>query len=286
MINHCACALCLALTVQNIGSALAQGPDFLSLRYDTLSEGKDVGDVIFELSQTENGYLVVEHNHIKASGWWGEVDVTTVIFEKFQHGVGLIKSDSKTLDDDTVYWSRINRHEDGFLGRFIEISTINTRETQQLFKLFSMIKNGGFYKAREISEYSEAIFFMRNNLTPEQRVKFTRNSFVTTFNDLPFFIQRNADRPLPKEIKILDAENLQLIQVSMKDQGFENVSIGTEEIQVRHLILSGGQFEPSHLWIDIDPTSLPYIVRHIGEDEEGKFEIVLKSQQSLEIKDD
>lgn len=103
MINYCAHALCLALTIQNISPALAQEPDFLSLRYDTLSEGKDVGDVIFNLSQTEDGYLIVEHNHIKTSGWWGEIDITTVMFEEFQHGVGLIKSDSKTLDDDTAY---------------------------------------------------------------------------------------------------------------------------------------------------------------------------------------
>ncbi len=284
MTRHGVFALCLVMTVQNAVSALAQEPDFLSLRYDILSQEKDVGDVILKLSRTENGYLFIEHNHIKTSGWWGEIDITTVMFEKIEHGVGLIESDSKTLDDDSIYWSRVKRHENGFLGEFMEIPKIDNHRSQQFFKLSSTVKNEDLSKLREIVEYSESMFLTRNNSAPVHGVKFAQSSFVTTFNDLPFFIQRNAGRPLAKEIKILDTENLKIIQIHIEDQGLVDVSIGTEKIQARHLVLSGGQFGPSHLWISTDPTSLPYVVRHTGKDEEGKFEIVLKSQQGMEIK--
>lgn len=286
MIKHYGYILCLALMIKNISSALAQAPDFLSLRYDTLSEGKDVGDITLKLSQTEKGYLIVEHNHIKTSGWWGDIDITTVMFEAFRHGIGLIKADSKTVDGVTAYWSKINRHENYFLGEFTEFPKISSREIQQFFELSSVAKKKGVSTATEVFSLSKAIFSTCGDSTCTHSVKFAQGSFVTTLNDFPFFIQRNADKPLPRKIRILDSENLEIIHADISDRGVENVSIGTKEIQVRYLILSGSEFKPSHLWIRTDPASLPYIVRHTGESEDGKFEIILKPQQILEVADE
>ncbi len=276
MTKHCGYILCLVLSIQNIGSALAQAPDSLTLSYDILSEGDDVGDMTRKLSRTEDGYTIVEHHHIKTSGWWGSIDITTILGEEFQHGVGLIKSDSKTMDDGTVYWSRINLHEDEFWGEFTEISKMSKRETQQFFNLSAAATSRDVFKAADIFALSVALFSIRNDLAQAHRIKFVRGSFATTFNDLPFFIQRNAGKPLAKKIQILDPENLEIISVEMTDRGLESILVGSEEIQTRHLIVSNGQFKPSHLWIKIDSASLPYIVRHSGEDEEGTFEMTLK----------
>ena len=67
------------------------------LIYDLYSEGEDVGDVTLKLSQQEHGYSIIEHSHIKASGWWWTLDIITVTSEEFDNKQKLLKSDAKTF---------------------------------------------------------------------------------------------------------------------------------------------------------------------------------------------
>ena len=275
---------CIAATLQNI--AIAEEAGSLVLNYDVLSEGEDVGDVTLKLSQKEEGYVAVEYSQIKTRGWWWSVDITTILSEEFREDTGLIKADSKTLYEGTTYWTRMNVHEDTLLGELTEISNMSDSENKQFSRLSFAVTGKVSPNTKEVTSLSEAMFSDRNT-PPTYNVKFPQGSFDTTFTDLPFFIQKNIGKPLPKKLNILDTENLGIIQVNVNNQGLNTMTIGKEKIQVRHLILSesqllsklvnDAQFKPSHLWIKEDVTSLPYVVRHIGEDEDGEFEIILKA---------
>lgn len=268
--------LCLALTIQNISSALAQAPDFLTLNYDILSEGEDVGDITLKLSQTEEGYLIIEHNQIKVPGGWGDINITTIISEEFKHGVGFINSDSKTVADGTAYWTRISRRDDGYLGVYTEISKLDQHETQQFSQLSSALTGRDQFKAEEIIALSRAIFSVRGDSAHTHHVKFTKNAFSTTLYGFPFFIQKYDGKPLPKKINILDAQSMEVHQVSISDLGVEALIVDKKKLHVRHLVISGGKYKPSHLWLKDGGSSFPYTVRHVGEDEDGMFEIVLR----------
>ncbi|HEB63367.1 MAG TPA: hypothetical protein ENJ07_02680 [Gammaproteobacteria bacterium] len=257
--------------------AVAEESDFRVLEYDVLLEGEDAGDITLKLVQTEEGYLIVEHNQIKVPGWWGDINITTILSEEFQHGSGFINSDSKTVADGTAYWSRISRRDDGYLGAYTEISKIDQHETQQFSRLSSALTGRDQFKAEEIIARSRTIFSARAESAHTHRVKFTQNAFSTTLYDFPFFIQRRAGKPLPKKINILDAQGMEVHQVSISDLGVEILLVGKEKLQVRHLLISGGKYKPSHLWLKEAGTSFPYIIRHVGEDEDGMFEIILKA---------
>ncbi len=254
---------------------MAEESVFRVLNYDILSAGDDVGDVTLKLSKNKSGHLIVEHSRIQTSWLFWSIDITTIQSEEFQRGVGLVKADSKTVFEGTAYWSKIDAHEDKFLGEFTEIAKLTAREEKQFSRLSFAISGKVSANTEEVVSLSEAIFSERNEQA--HSVNFPQDSFDTTFNDLALFIQKNADKPLPKKLNILDTENLEISQVSISDIGLETILVGKQKIEVRHLKLSDTKSKPSHLWITEGVISLPYIVRHTGEDEDGPFEIILKA---------
>ena len=267
---------CTTIAALSPCHAVAEKADSRLLEYDVLLEGEDAGDITLKLAQTEEGYLIVEHNQIKVPGWWGDINITTILSEEFQHGSGFINSDSKTVADGTFYWTRISRRDDGYLGAYTEISKIDQHEARQFSQLSSALTGRDQFKAEEIIARSRAIFSVRADSAHTHRVKFTQNSFSTTLYDLPFFIQRYDGKALPKKINILDAQDMEIHQVSISDLGVEDLIVGKKKLQVRHLVISGGKYKPSHLWLKEGGNLFPYTIRHVGEDEDGMFEIVLK----------
>ncbi len=256
-------------------AVIAEESAFKMLSYDIFAEGEDVGDVTLKLSKNNNRYIIVEHSRIKISWLFWSIDISTVLSEEFQHGVGLVKADSKTLYEESVYWSKINVHDSKHLGEFTEINKITARESKQFSQLSFAISGKVSANTEEVVSQSEAIFSGRNERA--HRMNFAQGSFDTTFNDLPLFIQKNAGKPLPEKLNILDTENLEITQTSINDLGLKTIVVGKKKIQVRHLTLYDTQFKPSHLWIKEDATSLPYFVRYTGEDEDGEFEVILKA---------
>lgn len=280
MIKYCGYFLCLILIIQHPQSVLAQAPRFVTLNYHILSEGVHVGEVIFKLFRTKKGYVIVEYSHIKTAGWWGDIDLVIVLSEAFQYELGLILTDSKTWDNDTMYWSRIEAHENSFLGKLTEVSKMNVREKQRFFQLSSIITKQGWIDREEVALLSNSIFSARNDLVFSRSVPFVQDSFDTSIRGLPFWIQKYTGKALPQKIRILDIESFDVIHVDIKDLGLKTIMVGLKEIEVRHLILSGEELKPLHLWIKIELASLPYIVRYTGEDEEGRFEIILTSLEN------
>ncbi|MCF6211922.1 MAG: hypothetical protein L3J88_03575 [Gammaproteobacteria bacterium] len=254
-------------------------PDFKILNYDILSEGIDVGDATLKLLKTKDRLLIVEHSNIKISGFLWSIDLTTVLSEEFQHDSGFMKSYSKTVDDGMLYWTKISPATEMFLGKYIEIDKISTQEEKLFSRLVFLVTGKISSNVEEIISASEAIFTKRTKKVEEG--KFPKGSFDVTINELPFFIQRNTGKQLPQNLNILDTENLEISQMSINDLGMKTIQVGNQKIQVRHLILSDKK-QTSQLWIKEDVTSLPYIVRHTGEDEDGKYEITLKPGHKME----
>ncbi len=266
-------SLSIALMLQS--SVMAGEGDFQLLNYDIISEGEDVGDMTLKLSRKEGGYVVVEQSQIEISGWWWSVKIATVLSEEFQGDGNLVKADSKTVIEGGVYWTRMHAHDEAVSGEYIEITHMNADEEKKFSHLSFAVTGKSSNNGEEVISLSEAMLSSRNR-KPAHQVTFPQGAFDTTFNNLPFFIQQNGDKPLPSKINILDTENLEISSASIEDLGVESLTIGNRNIQVRHITLSDGQYRPSHLWIKEDAGSLPYVVRHSGEDEDGEFDIVLK----------
>ncbi len=275
MTNYLFLGLCIMTTLQ-YNSAIAEEGDFLTLNYDIISEGESLGDMTLKLSRHKEGYLLVEQSQINISGWWWSVDIATVLSEQFQKGGRLVKADSKTVIDGGAYWTRMSAHADTLSGEYIEINRMNSDESKKFSHLSFAITGKSSNNVEEVILLSEAMLSSRNK-KPDYRTTVSADAFDTTFNHLPFFIQKNGERPLPATINILDTEDLEIASATVNDLGMESIFLGNKKVQLRHITLSDGKYRPSHLWIKIDAGTLPYVVRHTGEDEDGEFEILLKS---------
>jgi hypothetical protein len=261
-------------------TGFAQEVDFKKLTYDLLSEGEDIGDITLKLLKEEKRYVILEKSHIDVSGWWWRIDITTVLFEQFDQGGVLKHSDGKTLDEDTIYWTQISSDNDQYQASFRSIKKITDQDKKQFSKLSFAVSDPSSNNVDEVVSLSKLIFSRRDQQA--ERSSFSQADFDTTWNGLPFFIQKQAGGDLPNKLSILDSEDLEIFQVTLDDLGYEVVSDGANEIPARHLRLSDGKYKPTDLWIydgtNTDQFSMPYMIRYTGENQDGPFEAVLKAQ--------
>lgn len=271
--------LCATLVTLSTAVAGEQQDDFLMLNYDIFSEGKDVGDMTLKLSKDEEGYIIIEQSHIKASGWWWNLDVTTVLSEEFRQDGVFIRGDGKTVVDGSGHWTRIDAVEDEYRAEYTEIVKTSKAEERQFSTLSFAVAKRVSPNIEEILARSKSIFSDRN-IQPHG-VKFPKDAFDTTWNNLPFFIRDQGKKDLPSKLRILDSENLEVVQVSLNDLGVEALIVDGRSVHVRSLKIYDGKFDPTYLWINEGRkgglTRIPHFVRYKGKDEDGEFEIVLKS---------
>ena len=264
---------CLTLAAHSVGIASAAETEFLTLKYTLMSEGDKTGAVTHRLFQNESGHSFAEYSHIKVSGWWGKIDISSSLLEEFDGVNGFILADSKTLDGNTSYWSKIDKNKNGLWGSYAEIKDTTDQESEGLTDLGAAITDAREPILGEILSISRDIF--KNRTIQPKGVQFTRQDFDTTDTNLPFFIQSFGSKPLPNKLRLLDTDNLKISETGIADLGYETISIGDRQLRSRHLKLSGSKYKPSHIWIKDTATDLPYMVRFVGEDEDGPIEITL-----------
>jgi len=265
--------VCLTLATLSIGIVSAAKTGSLTLKYTIKSEGEKIGVVTHRLFQNDNGHSFAEYSHINASGWWGKIDISSSLLEEFDGVNEFNSADSKTLDGHTSYWSKIKQNKNGLWGSYAEIKDTTDQESEGLTDLSAAITDARELNLGEMLSISRDIF--KNRTIQPEGVQFTRQDFDTTDTNLPFFIQSFGSKPLPHKLRLLDTDNLKISETNIVDLGYEIISIGNKKTRSRHLKLSGSKYKPSHIWIKDTDTDLPYMVRFVGEDEDGPFEIKL-----------
>jgi len=264
---------CLAVAAHFIGIVSVAEAESLTLKYTLMSEGEKIGAVTHRLFQNESGHSFAEYSHIKVSGWWGKIDISSSSLEEFDGVNEFISADSKTLDGHTSYWSKIDKNKNGLWGSFAEIKDTTDQESKALTDLGAAITDFGKSNFGEILSISRDIF--KNRAIHPEGSQFTQQNFDTTDTNLPFFIQSFGSKPLPHKLRLLDTDNLTISETDIADLGYEVISIGDKQLRSRHLKLTSSKYKPSHIWIKDTATDLPYMVRFVGEDEDGPFEITL-----------
>jgi hypothetical protein len=272
-IRHALFIFCLTIASHSIGIVSAAEAESLTLKYTLMSEGEKIGAVTHRLFQNENGHSFAEYTHIKVSGWWGKIDISSSLLEEFDGVNGFISADSKTLDGNTSYWSKIGKNKNGLWGSYAEIKDTTDQESEELTNLGAAISNSREPIFGKILSISRDVF--KNRSIQPEGMQFTRQDFDTTDTNLPFFIQSFGRKSLPHKLRLLDTDNLTISETDIADLGFEVISIGDKQLRSRHLKLSGSKYKPSHIWIKDTATDLPYMVRFVGEDEDGPIEITL-----------
>lgn len=266
--------ICLFMMVQHTLAVAGESRSIL-LNYAILSQGKDVGDVTTKISQQETRHIIIERSHIKASGWLWKIDIATVLSEEFINVNELTSADGKTFEEGAAHWTKISLQEDDFQMQYIKIPKTSPDEEEIFASLSTEAASAASLHSEQILSLSESVFSTSREVSEE--VLISKRSFDTTWNNLPFYIQLIAERPIPETLNILDSENLEINRFSVKDIGKETMRIGTEQISARHLTFTTRKSNTSHIWINIEDNSIPYVVRHTGKDKDGAFEIVLKS---------
>jgi hypothetical protein len=271
-------AICLTMFVQSSSLASTHEEHFKMLVYDIFFDGKDVGDMTLKLSKDEDRYLIVEQSHIKASGWWWDLNIITVLSEELDQSGVLKESDGKTLGEGSIYWTKISTYEDWQQVDYTLVDKVTDEDKKQFSELSFAVTGLISNNIEEIVSRSKSMFTGRENHA--ESAKFSKDTYDTTWNSLPLYIQKHSGKVIPGKLKILDSDNLEIVQVNLEDLGYDSLSVGSNVVQARHLRVSDGKFKPADLWIDErrnGPTSsLPYYIRHTGEDEDGTFEIILK----------
>lgn len=268
--------LYLMLIIQSISTALAGDSELLVLNYGILSEGNDIGDITLKLIRNNKGHVIAQHRRIKTSGWWGKINISSYRVEQFSADNDLLLADNKIQDGDTTHWIKIEAHQHVLSGSYRIIKGLSAQEKQELADLLVVISSESNAEIERIVSLSGALFADRKIASQDRQFK--KNDFDATFNSLAFFIQKSAGKQLPEVLRLLDTENMEIIRQRLDDLGTEVMTIGTKSISTRHIKLSDSSYKPSHIWIADSPTSLPFIIRHTGEDEDGEFDVILKPE--------
>jgi len=272
-INPLIFILLIVLITQTIHPALAQKTDIMNLKYNILSQGKKVGIAAVKLSRSGNTHTYAEYSRIKTSGWWGKIDAKSILIEKSINQTLFVSADAKTLDGKTVYWTNLIANGNDLRGAFAEIKNITVQEKLDIMDIAFAISDKQAQNSKEILASSRAL--LANKKSQLKKVQLSSAAFDTTANNLPFFLQKFVGKRLPKTLDIMDTEDLAITRMKIKYLGLVEFSIGGKTISARHFKLSGSKFKSAKIWIKTDPTSLPYIVRYVGENEDGPFELRL-----------
>jgi hypothetical protein len=264
----------LVLSSCYLDIAYAEKNDSLSLKYAILSEGETIGVLIHKLFRNESHSRLYGQSQIDISGWWGKINVLGYLVEELDLVNRLVRSESVDLDDSTLYRRAINTNGNHLLVSYGELKEITGSERKQFTSLLQAVSNIDGKQRENLQSLSTALFEKRGEVIEKAQINLS--DFDTTENHLPFYLQSLGGKPLPKQLRLLDTEDLTINVVSVTDLGYETMAVGDKTYRCRHLKLTDKKYKPSDIWIDEDSRSLPFMVRFIGEDESGTVEISLK----------
>ncbi len=269
--------------------ALASENQFRELKYDILSDGKDIGDTISRLSSSGDDskaeHSMAEYSTIKVSGWWGSIDISSVLVETYRGNNALLTSISNTQDDNTVYRVRIDSVQNAITSSFREIKKLNETEKEQMAEIAAAIVDAAAPEMATVLSRSRNLFASRKDA--QNIVRFKTADYHTTENNLAFYLQQLPGKLNGGELNLLDTEDLVIRRVKLEDLGQEVVLVGDHPVQTLHVKISEvkkSPYKPAHIWIAQGESSLPYTVRYIEEDEDGETEVVLRSVSDLSAK--
>jgi hypothetical protein len=248
--------------------------DTLTVKYDILVESETIGDLTHKWFRNGNRSSLYERSRINASGWWGKIDISGFLVEELDGVNRLVHSESVDRDGNTLYRATIETSNEGLQASFIELKKINDSEREQFIRLLRTVSKTQEKQPENLRALTAALFKQRGKL--REQARFDASDFDTTENNLPFYIQSLGGKPIPKQLRLLTTDNLAVSEVTITDLGYETISVGAKVFRCRHIKLDDGKYKPSHLWIDEESRSQPYMVRFTGEDEDGPLEINFK----------
>ncbi len=267
-------AFSAVLLSQTIQPAAAQKSDVLILKYDVFSEGKKVGKTTVKLSKIGKTRLYSEFSHIKTTGGWGKIDVKSVVVEEHKNGAGFIRAGSKTLDAKTVYHTSLTSSNSGFTGTFAKIRNTKIHERNEVMDLAVAITGKQMLDAVAVTTLSPTMY--GNQRRRSKKVQLAGNAFDTTLNNLPFFLEKYSGSKVPAKLNVMDSENLDITAMNIKDMGSQNLAVGEQNIKTRYFKLSATKNNSMTIWIKSESSSLPHVIRIVGKNQEGSFELRLR----------
>lgn len=265
--------LCFILAISIPIVALGEVKAF---KYDILAEKDDIGDLTIKVFNNKAGHVFVESSDLNIERWWGKINISSDLVEVFDADNAFVGSDSKTLDLDNneLYWSKINTKEKNWLGVTAQVAEVTDKEKTELTGLANFI--GDANDAAINQALSRSQIMLRNRKIAFNNISIKAGSFDATYNSLVFLLRKYEAEPLPAKIRLMDVEELSIEEFALKDFGPEVIAIGQQKISARHLKLSNKTSRPVDIWFSSELGTLPYMVRMLGEDETGPFEIRLK----------
>lgn len=249
----------------------------LVLNYDIFADSQAIGKLTQLVFHNRQGHKSIEHSQIQVSGWWGKLEISDTLIEEFDGGNNLAASDSKFVDGNTVYWTRIQVAGNKLRGSSSKVKNTSSREKQALVSQAETVS--GILTPDYVPDFGEIVAITDSLFTDRQLRSqdsiYTHQDFDTTESNLPFFVQAFGDKSLPGSLRLLDTQRLEISRVKLSDHGFDTLKIGGKNIRCRHLQISDSKSEPTQFWLYAEPPSIPFLVQYIGEDEDGPVEVRL-----------
>jgi len=257
----------IALLIGSSINIYANATQIKTLHYDFISEGKDIGDVTQRYIIDGDKLVLTTNSRLKWSAWYASVDLEELSIEVYSNKTKLEKSSYYLMDYDegSLYLSSFKKINDNYLINVF--LNENIKKNINAFKQFSkQITN-----SKDVRKLNKAT--LSTDMNEIANKKISAKSFDTTENMLYLNLKYKLHT---KIIQSLSLSEVSIDSINIKDLGMQELSINNKKFICHHIKIISKEKEPSEIWITDEKSNLPYVVRLIGKDDTGKYELLLK----------
>lgn len=269
--KHIFIATGIVATIATAGSAFSASQ--FHLNYNVLSEGKLVGTVKQSRSfQSQSPKETVSTvSQIDASGWWGKWSLRAQSRSTFD-GFRPISFDHKITENDKSVYVR-GAQKDAFLwATAAEVKTDDQMDNE-------MVAGTAMAIVADLVPPVGLAMSIASLVGGEEKQpgwKVALAEFDVAREQLPTYLMRQ--KTVPKRIKVIDTETLEISTFSAKEKGTERVAIENHSFDCRVIYLKNKEGEMTY-WLSEKDGHI-HVIQETGKDADGPYQFTLKGYQA------
>jgi hypothetical protein len=246
----------------------------VTFTYTLYVEDQELGSISIEHHPQANGhYVITQHSHIKAPGFWGDLDFQGTLKETHASNGMLLKSGNKFIENDQTFWTKIELSGDEYLAFKAQLKNSQEQEDDESIDLAKGVVAHLVPGVGDVMMVGE--FLLSDGNEKQMNSRFTKDSFDICFLDLPYFWKSNS-YILPSSLRIFDTEEMFIFSTTISHKGRVELNINGTVIEASHYTLNVKDNASTEIWLAVSDADLPYFVQITGEDEGDAYKIAYK----------
>jgi hypothetical protein len=228
------------------------------------------------MPQADGQYVIEQYCHFSSSGFWGSFDYQGKLNETHAPSGMLIKSGNNVKEDDERYWTQIKLSGDEYMAFKSQMKSDQEKEDEEAIDLAAGAIAHLVPGAGNIMMISELL--MPDGKQEQISKRFTKDSFDTSFLNLPYFWKNNGYK-FPSSLRVFDSDELIVYSATISSKGKEVIENDGMVIQANHYTLHVNDDMTTEIWLARSENHVPYFVQITGLDDGLIYKIAYKSNK-------